>query len=121
MPRWMLGSTLFPERGEVDRPRIERASRPGEEPVGLRLAPTAVLAVVPEFIDDVVARKLRVHATARLRLSFLLRRAISGSDADMSAVLVRVTGVRIGLVANLGREREQARIAHALLGECVEP
>jgi len=76
---------------------------------------------VPELVLDVGARQRLVRAAAQMGLPFFQHGTVFHLDADMPGVFVGVRVVRVDLIAHLAGERDQARVAHALLGKRIQP
>src|SRR5687767_2588945 len=111
--------TSSAKRRKVDPRAVVSRLRPRQELARLSLLPPAVRAVQPELLLDVSARERLADPAAHMGLSLLHHTSIAQLDADMPREPVRVRILRIDLVAHLPRQREQARIAHPLLGERV--
>ena len=78
-------------------------------------------AIERELVLDIGARQRLIRAAAEMRLAFFDHAAVVERRADMAGEFVRIGIVRIDVVADLGRQREHARILHGLVGEIAEP
>src|SRR5947208_7204424 len=87
----------------------------------LSFLPAAVQAVQAKFFLDVGARQRLMGAAAQMRLPLFDDLPVLQPRAHVAGELVRVEILRIDLVADLRRERADALVAHALLGERLEP
>src|SRR5688572_2988605 len=112
-------SSLLTERRQVDA-RVEGALRESEERLGALRRPAAVGAIEPELLLDVGAGERLPGAAAHVRLALLERTAVLQLHAHVPGEFVGIGIVRFDLVAHLRRQRAQALVAHALLGEGVE-
>src|SRR5207244_7705754 len=108
------------ERRQIDW-RVEGLSRKSEETFRLRRAPAAVGAGQPELLLDVGARQRLVPTTAQVPLALLQRAPVLQPRAHVTGEFVRIRIVGVDLVAHFRRQRAQPLVAHALLGEGLEP
>src|SRR2546430_670785 len=86
-----------------------------------RRIPAAVAGVGAELALDLFARERLVYAAADVRLALFEHAAVREGHLDMSGVSLRIRIVRIDDVAHFGSERENARVAHRLVGKGLEP
>src|SRR5262249_22372727 len=115
--RWWRSSA---KSGQIDR-AAEAARCEVDKAGGAFGGPAAVGAVEPELLLEVRTRQRLVRAAAEMRLALLVHLAVLHPHAHVAGELIGVRVVGVDLVAHLGGDRTQPRVAHALLGEGIEP